>query len=206
MKAALGPPRCLFVDVGGVLLSNGWDHLARARAAETFGLDLAELERRHQMVAGTYEQGQDTLDDYLDWVVFHTRRPFTRDRFRRHLFAQSTPDTAMLALVARLKRRHGLKVAVVSNEGRELNAHRIRTFHLDRFVDFFVSSCYVHLRKPDREIYRLALDLVQVPAREVVYLENTPLFVRIAAGLGIRGVLHRDAASTRAALAGLGLD
>jgi putative hydrolase of the HAD superfamily len=98
-----------------------------------------------------------------------------------------------------------LKIIVVSNEGRELNAYRIRKFKLDGFVDSFISSCFVHIRKPDVDIFRLALDISQAPARQVVYIENTPMFVRIAEGLGIRSILHTNYKSTRAKLALLGL-
>jgi putative hydrolase of the HAD superfamily len=101
--------------------------------------------------------------------------------------------------------RHGLKIAVVSNEGRELNVYRIQKFKLEAFVDFFVSSCFVHIRKPDADIYRLALDLAQAPAQRVVYIENTPMFVQVAEGLGIRSILHTDYRSTCAQLASLGL-
>ena len=111
----------------------------------------------------------------------------------------------MIDLFARLKARHGLKIAVVSNEGRELNAYRIRKFKLGRLVDLFVSSCFVHLRKPDADIFRLALDIAQAPARQVVYIENTPMFVQVAEGLGIRSILHTDYQSTCAKLASFGL-
>ncbi len=196
---------CLFVDIGGVLLSNGWDHLARRRAARHFGLDWSDTEGRHQMAFEAYEKGRLTLEDYLSMVVFHERRPFTRADYRRFMFAQSRPSPGMLALVARLKARHGLKVVVVSNEGRELNAHRIRKFRLAALVDAFISSCFVHVRKPDFRIFEMALDIAQVPARQVVYLENTPMFVQVAESLGIRGILHTDLRSTRAKLAALGL-
>jgi putative hydrolase of the HAD superfamily len=112
----------------------------------------------------------------------------------------------MIALVTQLKARHGLKVAVVSNEGRELNAYRIREFKLDEFVDFYISSCFVHVRKPDPDIFRLALDIAQVPARQVVYVENTPMFVQVAEGVGIRSILHTDYQATRAQLDSLGLE
>jgi putative hydrolase of the HAD superfamily len=121
------------------------------------------------------------------------------------MFAQSKPYPDMIELVAQLKVRHGLKIAVVSNEGRELNAYRIRKFKLDRFVDSFISSCFVHVRKPDADIFRLALDIAQAPARQVLYIENTPMFVQIAEGLGIRSILHADYKSTCAKLASLGL-
>ncbi len=102
----------------------------------------------------------------------------------------------MIGLVAQLKKRHGLKIVVVSNEGRELNAYRIRRFKLAGVVDAFVSSCFVHIRKPDTDIYRLALDIAQTPAPKVVYLENTAMFAQIAERCGIRSILHTDYAST----------
>ena len=197
--------KTLFVDIGGVLLTNGWDHEARQRAATHFQLDWAEMEDRHHLTFDTYEEGKLTLDEYLNRVVFYQQRLFTTGQFREFMFAQSQPFPEMIELVMQLKLRHGLKVVVVSNEARELNAHRIREFQLDKFVDFFVSSCFVHLRKPDVDIFRLALDISQTPAVQIVYLENTAMFVQIAEGLGIRGILHSDYASTCAKLAEFGL-
>ena len=199
------PITCLFLDIGGVVLTDGWNRDARKRAAENFELELSELEERHHQIWDTHQEGKLTLDEYLSRAVFHKKRPFTRARFRRFMVAQSKPYPEMIELVARLKLRHGLKVAAVSNEGRDLNAYRIRKFKLDGFVDAFISSCFVHLLKPDAEIYRLALDIAQAPARQVVYIENTPMFVQVAEGLGIRGILHTDYKSTRAKLASLGL-
>ncbi len=196
---------CLFLDIGGVLLTNGWDHHARKRAATHFKLEWAELEDRHRLNFATYEEGKLTLKDYLDRVVFYQKRPFTRTQFRDFMFAQSQPYPEMIKLVAQLKVQYGLKIVVVSNEGRELNAHRIRTFKLDGLVDAFLSSCFVHLRKPDADLFRLALDIAQVLARQVVYIDNTSMFVQIAEGVGIRSILHTDYKSTRAALASFGL-
>jgi putative hydrolase of the HAD superfamily len=196
---------CLFVDIGGVLLTNGWDRGIRKRAATHFKLDLAELEERHGLTFDTYEEGKITLEEYLGRVVFHKPRPFTRTQFRRFMFAQSKPFPKMIDLVGQIKARYGLKVAVVSNEGRELNAYRIRKYKLDALVDAFISSCFVHVRKPDTDIFRFALDIAWVQTRNVLYLEDTPMFVRIAEGLGIRSILHTDYTSTRARLAAFGL-
>jgi putative hydrolase of the HAD superfamily len=195
----------LFLDIGGVLLTDGWDHNARKRAAASFHVELAEMEDRHHLTFDTYEEGKLTLEEYLGRVVFYKKRPFTRAQFRRFMFAQSKPYPEMIELVAHLKARHGLKITVVSNEARELNSHRIRTFKLNRFVDSFVSSCFVHVRKPDADIFRLALDIAQARAREVLYIENTPMFVQVAEGLGIRSILHKDYRSTCTKLASFGL-
>jgi len=195
----------LFLDVGGVLLTNGWDHHARRRAAKNFNLQGTEMEDRHRLVFETHEEGKITFEEYLGRVVFYKKRPFTRSQFRRFMFTQSKPYSEMLDLVAQLKVRHELKIAVVSNESREVNAYRIRKFKLNGFVDSFISSCFVHIRKPDADIFRLALDIAQTPARHVLYIENTPMFVQIAEGLGIRSILHTDYKSTCAKLASFGL-
>lgn len=195
---------CMFVDIGGVLLTDGWDHHARKRAAMHFKLELAEMEDRHHLTFDTYEEGKLTLEEYLGRVVFYRKRSFTQAALRQFMLAQSKPYPEMIDLVAKLKVQYGLKLVVVSNEARELNAYRIRRFKLDEFVDAFISSCFVHIRKPDADIFRLALDIAQVPARQVVFIDNTSMFVEIAKGFGMRGIVHTDYNSTRAQLAALG--
>jgi putative hydrolase of the HAD superfamily len=196
---------CLFLDIGGVLLTDGWDHHARKRATKHFNLGWDEMEERHRLNFSTYEEGKLTLKEYLDRVVFYKKRPFTRAEFRRFIFFQSKPYPQMIELVRKLKAEYSLKIVVVSNEARELNAYRIRKFKLDGLVDAFISSCFVHLRKPDADIFRLALDIAQVPVQQVVYIENTSMFVQIAEGLGINSILHMDYRATCAKLATFGL-
>ena len=195
---------CVFVDVGGVLLTNGWDHHARRRAVAKFKLNWAEMEERHRLVFEIHEEGKLTFDEYLSLVVFYEKRPFTRAQFRRFMCEQSKPYLDMIALLVQV-RAQGLKIVVVSNESRELNAFRIRTFGLAKFVDSFISSCFVGLRKPDANIFQLALDIAQTPAHQVLYIENTPMFVQIAESIGIKSILHTDYESTRAQLASLGV-
>ena len=133
-----GPPiSTLFVDIGGVLLTNGWDHHARRRAAKHFKLDWAEMEERHGLNFETHEEDKITFKEYLDRVVFYEKRPFTRAEFRRFMFAQSKPYAEMIELVRNLKAKYGLKIIVVSNESRELNAHRIRAVQAGRVCGRF---------------------------------------------------------------------
>ncbi len=204
MKRAT-PVTTLFLDIGGVLLTDGWDQHARQRAATKFKLDLGDMESRHHLTFDTYEEGKITLEEYLGRVVFYQQRPFTPSQFRRFMFAQSKPFPNMIELVRQLKARHGLKIVVVSNEARELNSHRVRKFKLDEFVDSYISSSFVHVRKPDVDIFRLALDIAHAETRQVLYIENTPMFVQIAESLGIRSILHTDYQSTCAKLASFGL-
>jgi putative hydrolase of the HAD superfamily len=62
------------------------------------------------------------------------------------------------------------------------------------------------LRKPGVEIFKLALDIAQVRPEQAVFIDNTPMFVQIAEGLGMQGVLHTDCESSRAKLSQLGLN
>jgi putative hydrolase of the HAD superfamily len=199
------PITTLFLDIGGVLLTNGWDRKARRLAGETFGLDYEEMDERHHLTFDTYEEGKLSLDEYLDRIVFYEERPFTRDNFRTFMFAQSRAFPEMIELASHLKARHGLKVAAVSNEGRELNEYRIKTFGLDRFIDFFISSSFVHYRKPDADIFRIALDIAQVAPEQVVYIDDRPMFVEVARSLGIQGIVHTTYELTRDKLAAVGL-
>ncbi|MGB8489803.1 MAG: HAD hydrolase-like protein [Bacteroidales bacterium] len=198
-------PTTLFLDIGGVLLSNGWGHESRKLASKAFDLDFDDMEERHHLTFVTYEEGKLTMSEYFKRVVFYRKRDFTPDQFRDYMFAQSTPFTEMIEFMRKLKEKNCLRVAVVNNEARELNEYRIRKFKLNRFVDFYISSCFVHFRKPDADIFRIALDIAQIPAEHVVYIENTQMFVDVARDLGIRSIFHKDYLSTYAELEAMGL-
>ena len=195
----------IFTDIGGVLLTNGWDRSARRKAIEFFKLDADETEERHHLTFDTYEVGKLTLDEYLQRLVFYKKRNFTTDDFRRFMMKQSKPFPEMIALLKDLKLKYNLKIAVVSNEGRELNNYRIKKFGLNTFIDFFISSSFVHFRKPDADIFRLAIDVSQTPRQQLLYIDDRPLFVQVAAAEGIKGIIHSDYESTLIKLKTFGL-
>jgi len=199
------PITTLFLDIGGVLLNNGWDRGLRRKAAEKFGLDYEEMDERHHLTFGTYEEGKLSLYEYLYQVVFYKERPFTREDFTAFMFDQSRPFTEMIEFVRNLKARHNLKIAAISNEGRELTIHRINTFDLGSFIDIFVSSCFVHFRKPDIDIYRMALDIARVAPSKVIYIDDRAMFVEVAQSLDIHSIHHTGLESTRSALEAFGL-
>jgi putative hydrolase of the HAD superfamily len=196
----------LFLDIGEVLLTNGWGHESRKLAAEKFNLDLVDLNSRHAIAFSTYELGKLTMDEYLDIIVFYERRDFTKDEFRQFIFVQSTPYPPMIELIKDLKKRYGLKIIAVSNEARELNTYRIEQFGLASFIDFFVSSTYVHIIKPDLDIYKLALDMAQVQPAEVLYIDDMQVFVTVAESIGIKGIWHVNYETTCKKLQSFGFE
>src|SRR6185295_2162533 len=151
---------------------------------------------RHHLTFDTYESGKLSLDEYLERIVFYQERSFSYDDFKAFMYAQSSAFPDMIEMVRGLKQKYGLRVAVVSNEGRELTTYRVQQFKLTSFVDFFVSSCFVHYRKPDADMYRIALDIAQVNPEQVVYIDDRPMFVEVAQGLGIRSIVHQGYEST----------
>lgn len=194
----------LFWDVGGVLLTNAWDHDERGRAVERFHLQKEDFETRHKQIVSDFETGKSTLDDYLDKTVFYQPREFSREEFRQYMFSLTSPKPGMLKLAGDLARRHFM--ATINNESRELNEYRIRKFGLSPTFRLFVSSCYVGLRKPDEKIYRLALDLVQKDAQHCVFIDDRPENVRSAAAVGIRIIVMRDVQQVKSDLQTLGVE
>jgi putative hydrolase of the HAD superfamily len=195
----------LFLDMGGLILTNGWDRAMRRRAAETFALDFDEMNERHNLTFDTYERGLLSLDAYLQRVVFYQDRPFTPEQFKSFMFEQSQPLDDNLRLFREIADAYGLRVAAISNEGRELAVHRIHKFHLADFMDFFIISSFVRFRKPDEDIFRLALDMAQVRPQQAVYIDDRLLFVEVAQGMGIHSIYHEDLEKTCRSLADLGL-
>lgn len=195
----------MFFDVGGVLGSNGWDTEQRAAAVARFSLDADDLQRRHKEMSGTLEQGRATLDEYLDLVVFHQARAFSRDEFRAFMLAQSVPWIESLSIAREVAATEGVRLYTLNNESDELNRHRIARFGLaDLFAAFF-TSCWLGALKPSRRIYELALAMSQTDPARAVFIDDREQNLEPARALGMRAIRFRDAASLRADLAALGL-
>ncbi len=192
----------LFWDVGGVLLSNGWDTSERAAAVRRFNLDAGDFEQRHEAEFAALEMGQITLDSYLDRTVFDRARDFSRQEFTDFMFSRSTPKPDTLAVLEELAGSHRYFMATLNNEGAELNTYRIRTFHLTRFFSVFFTSCYLGVRKPAEQIYRLALEMTQRAPEECIFIDDRAENLETPKRLGMRTIQFMNAAQLRADLGG----
>ncbi len=193
----------LFWDVGGVLLTNGWDRDTRHAAALRFGLDEEDLEQRHEALVSALETGKISLDDYLERTVFCHRQAFSREEFKAFICAQSQPKPDSLALARELAGRYLL--VAINNESLELNLFRIEKFGLREIFTAFFSSCFVRLRKPDPAIYKLALDVTQKTREECCFIDDRPLNLEGARQTRMRVIQFQDANQLRRDLAELGV-
>lgn len=184
----------IFSDVGGVLLSNGFDRDSRRKAAEQFHLDWEDFEGRHELVGMAFETGQLTFDHYLDRTIFYRPREFTQQQVRDFIFACSQPNPESLALFARLAKNCRYLLATLNNEPRELNQYRIERFGLRKHFTAFFSSCFLGVAKPHEAIYRVALEISQRAPEESVFIDDRPLNLECAARLGMRTILFQSAA------------
>ena len=175
--------RALFWDVGGVLLTNAWDHTQRAEALQHFQLDEKEFHDRHELVVSSFERGKISLDEYLDRTVFYRPRTFTHEAFREYMFSLSQPLPGMLEFARSVAGSGKYLMATINNESRELNYYRMEKFGLRGMFRLFFSSCFVGLRKPERDIYRLALETTQIPAEECCFIDDRALNLECAAQL-----------------------
>ncbi|MGD0267670.1 MAG: HAD family phosphatase [Candidatus Sulfotelmatobacter sp.] len=197
--------RAIFWDVGGVLLSNAWDHTERLAALEHFHLDEKEFHARHEMVVSSFERGKISLDEYLDHTVFYRDRPFSRDDFRNFMFSLSEPMPEVLAFAGALAASGKYFMGTINNESRELNLHRIEKFGLRKIFQLFVSSCFVGLRKPESGIYRLATEITQINPEECCFIDDRALNLECAAKLGMRTIQMQGLEPLRSDLQKLGV-
>jgi putative hydrolase of the HAD superfamily len=195
----------LFWDVGGVILSNGWDRGARAAAAQKFGLDWEELQDRHDLASPAFETGKITLDMYLERIVFYRKRPFTRKEFTDFIFAQSSEFPESRAVLSGVAAAGKYLLATINNEPLELNERRIKQFDLRREFKAFFSSCFVGIRKPDEGIYKLALEVTQRQPEECLFIDDRELNLECANMLRMRTIHFQNAAQLRAELAANGV-
>jgi putative hydrolase of the HAD superfamily len=204
MKRA-SPFRLLCCDIGGVLGTNGWDAELRHKVCSHFQVPPESIDERHRLMFDTYERGFMDLETYLRYVFFDAPRAFTLEDLRDYIYTGSLPWPENIALFSRVKKVNGLKLALISNEGQGIAAHRVDTFGLRELADFMVISHCVHLRKPDRQIWQLALDLAQVKAAESIYVDDRAPFVEVAADIGFAAFPHQSLHATREQFQKLGL-
>jgi putative hydrolase of the HAD superfamily len=189
--------KAIFFDVGGVLLTDGWDVASRRSAVARFGLNGEEFEKAHELAVAGFETGRIGLDEYLDRTVFGQARPFTRDEFKAFVWAQSQPQAESLAIVAELARSRNYLLATLNNESRDLNEYRIERFGLRELFTLFLASGFLGVRKPDERIFRLALEITQRSPEECLFIDDRTANVEAARRVGIPAIQYRDAAHLR---------
>lgn len=197
--------KALFWDVGGVLLSNAWDRGQREQALAHFKLDESEFADRHELVVSSFERGKIGLNEYLERTVFYRPRPFTEEEFREYIFSLSRADEPVLDFARALTDSGKYLMGTINNESLDLNQYRIEKFGMRRIFRLFVSSCFVGLRKPEPEIYKLALEITQQVPEECCFIDDRALNLEVAKRLGMHVIEMDDLLQLKSDLGKLGV-
>jgi len=196
----------LFWDIGGVILTNGWDRGSRKEAANVFHLDWEEFQDRHDLSFPAFDSGQITLNEYLDRTLFYRQRAFTREEFTAFMFAQSKEYPETRVILDKLTRSGKYFVGAINNEPLELNQYRIETFDLRRNFQVFFSSCYLRSRKPEEMIFRVALEVTQRPPEKCLFIDDRTLNLESPRRLGMHAIHHQNAQQLRSELGKVGVE
>ena len=190
----------LFWDIGGVILTNGWDRQSRREAADAFKLDWEDFQDRHDLSFPAFDSGQISLNEYLDRTLFYRPRPFTREEFTAFMFAQSKEYPEPREVLAAAAGAGKYFIGSINNEPLELNQYRIEAFNLRRDFEVFFSSCYVRSRKPEETIFRVALEVTQRPPEQCIFIDDRPLNLESPRRLGMNVIHYQDPEQLRAEL------
>jgi len=196
----------LFWDIGGVILTNGWDRESRKEAAVAFHLDWEDFQDRHDLTFPAFDSGQITLNQYLDRTLFYRPRAFTREEFTAFMFAQSREFPDVRAILDKVSDSGKYFVGAINNEPLELNQYRIEAFQLRRNFLVFFSSCYVRSRKPEETIFRVALEVSQRPPEQCLFIDDRPLNLESPRRLGMNTIHHQNAQQLRSELGKYGVE
>jgi len=179
----------LFFDLGGVCLTNGWDHLSREKAADYFDYDYQESDHRHKHIIEKFETGQISREIYLKEAVFYKKRKFTRKEFIDFMESQSKAHKSSFEVLKKLRLQNKYTVSAFNNESLELNLYRIEKFKLKRYFSNFFSSCFLGVKKPDLEIYQKVLGITQIRGEHGLLIDDREENVKAAAECGFQ-TLH----------------
>lgn len=206
MPSATPEIRAVYWDIGGVLLTNGWDHEERARVLAQFAIPRDEYESRHEEANDRWEKGELSDDEFLKQTVFFKERTFTPADFMQAVRAQSKwlPGGAKNVIEA-LRTHNGLKMAMLNNESGSLNDYRIATFGLARYFDAFFCSAYIGMRKPDPRMFRAGAAMLHFRPEECAFIDDRENNCAAAAQVGMRATQYKGEGQLREALAALGV-
>jgi putative hydrolase of the HAD superfamily len=207
MASATPEIRAIYWDIGGVLLTNGWDHEERARVLQQFAIPRDEYESRHEEANDRWERGEFSDEEFLKQTVFFKERSFTPEQFIQAVREQSKwlPGGAK-NVIAALRKNNGLKMAMLNNESGPLNDYRIATFGLAEYFDGFFCSAYIGMRKPELRMFRSGAAMLHFQPEECAFIDDRDKNCAAAAGVGMHAIQYKGEEALKGALRALGVE
>lgn len=203
-----GAVKTIFWDVGGVLLTNGWDVQQRAGVLSALGVDLPAYEAVHDGVNYYWERGLISAQDFFEQTVLETNPQLnlTFDQLWQLVCSESRMlHQECFDLLSEIKDSGRYRLATLNNESKELNEYRLNTFDLRRHFDYFICSGYVHEMKPLPDIYRVATDISGFAAETALFIDDKQENCDTAVALDMQTIRFDSPKQLRTALSERGI-
>ena len=182
------------VDYGGFLRTLGFDHEMAAREL----YELLEEDSR------AYEMGKVTAEEFLGVINAKLQRSYTFEEFRRAWVSiLPSPVPGVSKLVERLVSEY--RLMLLSNTNELHFRHSTESFPILRHFERCFLSYQVGALKPEPAIYQCVLKDVDVPPRQVLFIDDLEQNVQAGRNAGMVGVVFRGADSLQSELKRLGV-
>lgn len=187
--------RAVFFDLGGVIVRTEYQ-APRQRLAERFGMDYEDIDKivfggGVNGSAARASIGEITEEQHWHNVMKTLKLPVSEyERVRDEFFAGDVIDREILNFLRSLK--PGYKTGLISNAWSGLRGYIVR----EKFDDAFhhmVISAEVGVAKPDPKIYHIALEQLQVQAKEAVFVDDVLENIEVCEKVGMKGIHFKDA-------------
>lgn len=187
-------------DVGGVLSEDRVEHKLADLAAR-YDVSFERLMAEKDPVRLRADLGQISDADFWREVLATVGVEATPQDVAIESYLEAVPGTLELA-----RQLYGrVRLAILSNDSRELSQARREHHGLDALFNPILISAYIGLVKPDPRVFHHALAELQVPPAACLFIDNVTENVAAAESVGLRALRFRNATDLAAELQALGL-
>jgi len=186
--------KAVVFDLGGVIVRTEYQ-APRQHLAERFGMDYGEIDKivfagGNHSSAARATIGEITEEEHWLNVMNILKQPANEyERVRDEFFAGDVIDLEIVNFLRSIKLNY--KVGLISNAWSGLRDYIVR----ERFDDAFhhmIISAEVGAAKPDPKIYHIALEQLQVQAKEAVFVDDFYENIEACEKVGMKGIHFKD--------------
>jgi glucose-1-phosphatase len=202
-KIIMNYPLIIF-DLGGVVVDVESDRLVH-QVSQLLGRSFDDIHQAvyHEDLMLPFELGKLSAQEYYGGLKKQIELPWAYEQFVTAWNGIFSPKEDVIAVMQRLSQRH--KIIALSNTN-ELHLTCIqRTIPHLRIIQDWIASCDVGLRKPDPEIYQLALKRSKMMPREAVYIDDRPELVEAGRQVGLHAIRFESGQQLESDLQSIGL-
>ncbi|HQY90379.1 HAD family phosphatase [Caldilinea sp.] len=192
--------QAILFDIGNVLV---WYHHSRTLEAVAllYGVDPARVSALYAKISQAFGLGEITPEQVRALLNEQFDADVSLEQFEQAFSAGITRNEDALSYAAGLQVDGELLIGAISNT----NASHVAWLdvHIPELKQFelVIMSNEVGLLKPNPDIFELALELLNLSAGQVLYIDDSAENVATAHQLGMKSFTHIDWEQTRARIA-----